>query len=51
MSGRYPAKFVNVDLTGAKTLRLVVTDAGNGINNDHADWADAKFILEDDTNL
>ncbi|PEU20423.1 hypothetical protein CN532_30605 [Bacillus wiedmannii] len=36
-----PAKFVDVDLTGKKELKLVVDDAGNGIGNDHADWGDA----------
>jgi hypothetical protein len=29
---------VNVDITGAKKLYLVVTDGGDGINCDHADW-------------
>lgn len=42
------AKPVNVDLTGANKLKLVVTDNGDGNSNDHADWADAKFILKDD---
>lgn len=32
---------VSVDLTGVAVLRLVVTDAGNGVGADHADWADA----------
>ncbi|MBY7112348.1 NPCBM/NEW2 domain-containing protein [Bacillus sp. 17RED48] len=36
-----PAKFVDVDLTGKKELKLVVDDAGNGNGNDHADWGDA----------
>lgn len=35
------AKFVDVDLTGKKELKLVVDDAGNGNGNDHADWGDA----------
>jgi hypothetical protein len=35
-------KALTADITGATQLRLVVTDAGDGINNDHADWADAK---------
>lgn len=35
---------VTVDVTGASTLRLVVTDAGDGNAADHADWADAKLI-------
>jgi hypothetical protein len=33
-----------IDLTNAQTLRLVVTDAGNGNNSDHADWASARVI-------
>jgi alpha-galactosidase len=32
-----------VDLTGVKMLVLKVGDAGDGIDFDHADWADAKF--------
>jgi Gpi18-like mannosyltransferase len=28
----------NVDITGVKTLELVVTDGGNGNVDDHADW-------------
>ena len=43
MTGATATKSVSVDLTGATTLRLVVTDGGNGIDYDHADWADAKF--------
>ncbi len=31
---------------GTKELRLVVTDAGDGIRCDHADWADAGFVTE-----
>jgi hypothetical protein len=33
---------VDVDVTGARTLRLVVGDGGNGVGKDHADWADAR---------
>ncbi len=33
---------LEVDLTGAQTLKLVVTDGGDGNTFDHADWADAK---------
>jgi len=40
---------VDVDLTGAKALRLVVEDAGDGIDHDHADWADAKLIMVEGT--
>ncbi len=33
---------VNVSVVGKSELRLVVTDAGNGIDYDHADWANAQ---------
>ena len=39
------AKFVDVEVPAdAKTITLYVSDGGNGNGNDHADWADAKFI-------
>lgn len=34
---------VDVDVTGVKTLTLLVTDNGDGIHFDHADWAEAAF--------
>jgi len=37
------AKACAVDLSGVKTLVLKVGDAGDGIDYDHADWADAQF--------
>lgn len=39
-----PAQHLSVPLAGASTLKLVVTDGGNGIGNDHANWADARFL-------
>ncbi len=44
MKGNQPAQKVSVSLEGAEELRLVVTDGGDGINCDHADWAEAKLI-------
>lgn len=41
-----PARPVSVDLSGKETLRLIVTDAGDGINCDHANWADARLLAE-----
>ena len=41
MTGSSATKLVDLDTTGASTLRLVVTDAGNGNTFDHADWAGA----------
>jgi len=38
------ARWVDVDVAGAKTLELIVGDGGNGINGDHADWAEARLI-------
>ena len=35
---------VKVSVAGAKELRLVVTDAGDGNHFDHGDWADAKLL-------
>ncbi|MFK7604229.1 NPCBM/NEW2 domain-containing protein [Deinococcus sp. SM5_A1] len=43
MTGASASKKANVNLMGARELRLVVTDAGNGIDFDHADWADPKI--------
>ncbi len=40
-----PAKSFEVNLKNVKNLVLRVGDAGDGINNDHADWADAKFEI------
>jgi alpha-galactosidase len=37
------AKHCEVSLSGVTMLTLQVGDAGDGNDNDHADWADAKF--------
>lgn len=42
-------KSVDVDLTGIKQIFLRVTTGGDGYNYDHADWADAKFIVTGET--
>jgi alpha-galactosidase len=33
---------VTGNVSGGNTVRLVVTDGGDGISNDHADWANAQ---------
>ncbi|WP_395733656.1 PVC-type heme-binding CxxCH protein [Prosthecobacter sp.] len=38
---------INVPLSGAKELFLVVTDGGNGFAADWADWAEPRLILAD----
>lgn len=37
---------VKISLNGAKTLKLVTTNAGNGNSYDHAVWADARLTTE-----
>jgi alpha-galactosidase len=37
------ARPIEADLEGIQELRLVVTDGGDGINYDHADWAMARI--------
>lgn len=44
IKGKAPARKVRLSVAGAKTLRLVVEDAGDGIDHDHADWAEARLI-------
>ena len=36
-------KTVDLNVTGATSMRLVVTDAGDGTSWDHADWANARL--------
>ncbi len=47
MRGGEPAKEISVDLRGVKILTLSVGDAGDDINYDHADWADAQIAMTD----
>ena len=43
------AKSVDVDLKGVQRLDLIVMDGGDDIGYDHADWADAYFVLDPET--
>ncbi|MEU5209240.1 NPCBM/NEW2 domain-containing protein [Streptomyces sp. NPDC020742] len=43
LTGADAAATIDARITGATTVRLVVTDGGDGIDYDHADWGDAKF--------
>jgi alpha-galactosidase len=49
LTGRQPAKPVDVDLEGVRVLELRVTDGEDGSSNDHADWADASIVMSDGT--
>lgn len=44
ITGGTSAKSINVDVTGVSELKLVAKDGGDGISNDHADWANARVI-------
>lgn len=46
-----PAKPVSVDVKGMDILRLEVNDAGDGINSDCANWAEARLIRSPDARL
>ncbi|MFC4452481.1 NPCBM/NEW2 domain-containing protein [Deinococcus sonorensis] len=43
MTGSSATKAVNVNVAGKKSLKLVVTNAGDSNNFDHADWANAML--------
>jgi hypothetical protein len=43
LTGTSPTVPVSVDVTGGQTLSLQVTDSGDGVTSDHADWAEAKL--------
>ncbi|MCU7729695.1 beta-galactosidase [Actinoplanes sp. KI2] len=39
LKGRQPVMTIDVDVTGAQALELLVGDGGDGNGNDHGDWA------------
>ena len=43
MSWTSATKSINVSVAGKQELRLIVTDAGDNIWYDHADWAGARL--------
>lgn len=45
MKAGQPARKVDVDVTGVDLLVLLVSGGSDGINYDHADWADAAFTV------
>jgi chitodextrinase len=44
LTGNSATVSVAVTLAGQSQLRLVVTDGGDGISYDHADWGSARFL-------
>jgi hypothetical protein len=45
-TGSSPVETINVNITGFNLIKLEVSDAGDGITNDHANWADAKILCD-----
>jgi alpha-galactosidase len=45
MKGRQEARAIDVPLTGVRRLLLLVTSGADGIDFDHANWAQAEFVL------
>jgi alpha-galactosidase len=43
VTGAQGPKHLTANLTGATTLLLAATDGGDGINSDHADWAEPQI--------
>jgi hypothetical protein len=39
-----PTKSLSLNITGIDLLTLIVTDGGDGIDFDHADWAGARVM-------
>ncbi len=48
MKGGQKAKAVDVPLAGVRLLMLMVTSGGDGADSDHADWAQAEFVVTGD---
>ncbi len=44
MTGSSATKSLSLNILGKQQLTLVVTDGGNGIDFDHADWANAMLL-------
>ena len=49
LRGSDAARSVRVGVSGVKALKLIVTDAGDSIDYDHADWADARLSCASST--
>lgn len=45
LTGGAPHQSLNLDVTGVNRLTLGVSDADDGINSDHADWAGALVVV------
>ncbi|MBP7052622.1 MAG: NPCBM/NEW2 domain-containing protein [Phycisphaerae bacterium] len=46
MKGGQEAKAVDIPLAGIRQLLLLVGSAGDGVDFDHANWAEAQFVFD-----
>ncbi|UQN10635.1 NPCBM/NEW2 domain-containing protein [Deinococcus sp. QL22] len=44
LTGNSPTQQIDLNITGAQELTLIAEAAGDGIDYDHADWADPKLV-------
>ncbi len=51
MRGNSPSQPIDVDVTGRQQLRLVVSDGGDNVYYDHANWANARLVCAGSTSL
>jgi alpha-galactosidase len=51
LHGGDPPETISVDLSGARQMTLVVEDADDDIDHDHADWAAAMLVLVPDAQM
>ncbi len=51
MKGGSSTRFVFVDLRGQRSIRLIVTDAGDGRRADHADWINPTITCVPDVQV
>lgn len=49
MKKGYEAKEFDVDISGIQKIGLYVSDAGDGIHYDHADWVNLRITYQDST--
>ena len=43
-TGKSVKQLMELDIKGVKELRLILLDLGDGSENDHGDWVEARLI-------
>lgn len=44
MNGSTTTKVIDVDVSGRQELKLIITNGGDNVDYDHADWANARIV-------